>query len=287
MFGAIEAGGTKFVCAVGQDIHNIVDQLTIPTTTPEETMPQVIEFFKKYKDSLKAMGIASFGPIDINKKSETYGYVTNTPKIKWRHTDFLGWLKKEFPNVLLTWTTDVNGSAYGEYTVREDVQNLVYYTIGTGVGGGAVINGQLLQGKTHPEMGHVSVHKQHDDRFEGVCPTHGDCLEGLVSGPAIEARMGKPSKEISEDDQYWDLQAHYIAQSMLNTSLIMVPEVIILGGGVMKVPGLIEKIHEEFMELNRGYAPIDSVEDYLVLPQLGDSAAVVGCIAMAQDSLTK
>ena len=287
MFGAIEAGGTKFVCAVGQDIHNIVDQLTIPTTTPEETMPQVIEFFKKYKDSLKAMGIASFGPIDINEKSETYGYITNTPKIKWRHTDFLGWLKKEFPNVLLTWTTDVNGSAYGEYTVREDVQNLVYYTIGTGVGGGAVINGQLLQGKTHPEMGHVSVRKQHDDRFEGVCPTHGDCLEGLVSGTAVEARMGMPSKEIPEDDQYWDLQAHYIAQSMLNTSLIMVPEVIILGGGVMKVPGLIEKIHEEFMELNRGYAPINSVEDYLVLPQLGDSAAVVGCIAMAQDSLTK
>lgn len=287
MFGAIEAGGTKFVCAVGQDIHNIVDQLTIPTTTPEETMPQVIEFFKKYKDSLKAMGIASFGPIDINEKSETYGYITNTPKIKWRHTDFLGSLKKEFPNVLLTWTTDVNGSAYGEYTVREDIQNLVYYTIGTGVGGGAVINGQLLQGKTHPEMGHVSVRKQHDDTFEGVCPTHGDCLEGLVSGPAVEARMGMPSKEILEDDQYWDLQAHYIAQSMLNTSLIMVPEVIILGGGVMKVPGLIEKIRKEFMALNRGYAPIDSMEDYLVLPQLGDSAAVVGCIAMAQDSLTK
>lgn len=287
MFGAIEAGGTKFVCAVGQDIHNIVDQLTIPTTTPEETMPQVIEFFKKYKDSLKAMGIASFGPIDINEKSETYGYITNTPKIKWRHTDFLGWLKKEFPNVLLTWTTDVNGSAYGEYTVREDVQNLVYYTIGTGVGGGAVINGQLLQGKTHPEMGHVSVRKQHDDRFEGVCPTHGDCLEGLVSGPAVETRMGMPSKEIPENDNYWDLQAHYIAQSMLNTSLIMVPEVIILGGGVMKVPGLIEKIRKEFIELNRGYAPIDSTEDYLVLPQLGDSAAVVGCIAMAQDSLTK
>lgn len=287
MFGAIEAGGTKFVCAVGQDIHNIVDQLTIPTTAPEETMPQVIEFFKKYEDSLKAMGIASFGPIDINEKSETYGYITNTPKMKWRHTDFLGWLKKEFPNVKLTWTTDVNGSAYGEYTVREDVENLVYYTIGTGVGGGAVINGQLLQQKSHPEMGHVSVRKQHDDTFEGVCPSHGDCLEGLVSGPAVEARMGMPSKEIPEDDNYWDLQAHYIAQSMLNTNLIMVPEVIILGGGVMKVPGLIEKIRKEFIKLNRGYAPIDSIDEYLVLPQLGDFAAVVGCIAMAQDSLTK
>lgn len=285
MLGAIEAGGTKFVCAVGHDIDNIVDQVTIPTTTPDETMPQVLSFFKKYEGELKAIGIASFGPIDIDEKSNTYGYITNTPKLKWQNTDFLGWIKKEFPNVPLTWTTDVNGSAYGEYTVRENIANIVYYTIGTGVGGGAVINGELLQGKTHPEMGHVSVRKSEQDTFEGACPYHGDCLEGLVSGPAVEARRGKPSKEIPEDDSYWDLHANYIAQSMLNTSLITSPEVIILGGGVMKVPGLIEKIRKEFTALNNDYAPIEAVEDYLVLPQLGDQAAVVGCIAMAQDSL--
>lgn len=285
MLGAIEAGGTKFVCAVGHDIDNIVDQVTIPTTTPDETMPQVLSFFKKYEEELKAIGIASFGPIDIDEKSNTYGYITNTPKLKWQNTDFLGWIKKEFPNVPLTWTTDVNGSAYGEYTVRENIANIVYYTIGTGVGGGAVINGELLQGKTHPEMGHVSVRKSEQDTFEGACPYHGDCLEGLVSGPAVEARMGKPSKEIPEDNPYWDLHANYIAQSMLNTSLITSPEIIILGGGVMKVSGLIEKIRKEFTSLNNGYAPIESVEDYLVIPQLGDQAAVVGCIAMAQDSI--
>lgn len=285
MLGAIEAGGTKFVCAVGHDIDNIVDQVTIPTTTPDETMLQVLSFFKKYEEELKAIGIASFGPIDIDEKSNTYGYITNTPKLKWQNTDFLGWIKKEFPNVPLTWTTDVNGSAYGEYTVRENIANIVYYTIGTGVGGGAVINGELLQGKTHPEMGHVSVRKSEQDTFEGACPYHGDCLEGLVSGPAVEARRGKPSKEIPEDDSYWDLHANYIAQSMLNTSLITSPEVIILGGGVMKVPGLIEKIRKELTALNNDYAPIEAVEDYLVLPQLGDQAAVVGCIAMAQDSL--
>ena len=282
MYGAIEAGGTKFVCSVGNDKLEIIEQLTIPTVSPEETMPLVVAFFKQFEDELEAIAIGSFGPIDVKEDSETYGYITHTPKVKWRGYDFLGYIKAQFPKVETAWTTDVNASAYGEYAVREGIENLVYYTVGTGIGGGSVKNGEFIQGITHPEMGHVSVKKHADDHFEGVCPSHGDCLEGVASGPAIEKRLGISSKDIPSSDPYWDIQAYYIAQSAYNATLFLAPEVIVYGGGVMKVEGLLDKVRQQFAELNQDYVATPALDQYIVTPELEDTAATIGCFAMAK-----
>lgn len=283
MYGAIEAGGTKFVLSVGDEALEIIDQLTIPTVSPEETMPLVIEFFKQFENNLLAIGIGSFGPIDVNPESSTYGFITQTPKLKWRNYDFLGNIQKAFPNVKTAWTTDVNASAYGEYAVRDGVENLVYYTVGTGVGGGGVKQGKFVEGISHPEMGHIPVKKHADDSFDGHCPSHGDCLEGLASGPAVEARLGKSAKDVPADDPYWDIQAYYIAQSAYTTTLLLAPEMIIYGGGVMKVEGLLEKVRLAFDKLNQGYMSTPDLEKYIVSPKLEDSAATIGCFAMAKE----
>lgn len=283
MYGAIEAGGTKFVLSVGDEALEIIDQLTIPTVSPEETMPLVIEFFKQFEKKLLAIGIGSFGPIDVNPESSTYGFITQTPKLKWRNYDFLGNIQKAFPNVKTAWTTDVNASAYGEYAVRDGVENLVYYTVGTGVGGGGVKQGKFVEGISHPEMGHIPVKKHADDSFDGHCPSHGDCLEGLASGPAVEARLGKSAKDVPADDPYWDIQAYYIAQSAYTTTLLLAPEMIIYGGGVMKVEGLLEKVRLAFDKLNQGYMSTPDLEKYIVSPKLEDSAATIGCFAMAKE----
>lgn len=283
MYGAIEAGGTKFVLSVGDESLEIIDQLTIPTVSPEETMPLVIEFFKQFENNLLAIGIGSFGPIDVNPESSTYGFITQTPKLKWRNYDFLGNIQKAFPNVKTAWTTDVNASAYGEYAVRDGVENLVYYTVGTGVGGGGVKQGKFVEGISHPEMGHIPVKKHADDSFDGHCPSHGDCLEGLASGPAVEARFGKSAKDVPADDPYWDIQAYYIAQSAYTTTLLLAPEMIIYGGGVMKVEGLLEKVRLAFDKLNQGYMSTPDLEKYIVSPKLEDSAATIGCFAMAKE----
>lgn len=283
MYGAIEAGGTKFVLSVGDEALEIIDQLTIPTVSPEETMPLVIEFFKQFEKNLLAIGIGSFGPIDVNPESSTYGFITQTPKLKWRNYDFLGNIQKAFPNVKTAWTTDVNASAYGEYAVRDGVENLVYYTVGTGVGGGGVKQGKFVEGISHPEMGHIPVKKHADDSFDGHCPSHGDCLEGLASGPAVEARFEKSAKDVPADDPYWDIQAYYIAQSAYTTTLLLAPEMIIYGGGVMKVEGLLEKVRLAFDKLNQGYMSTPDLEKYIVSPKLEDSAATIGCFAMAKE----
>lgn len=180
------------------------------------------------------------------------------------------------------WTTDVNASAYGEYSVRENIDTLVYYTVGTGIGGGSVTNGKFIEGITHPEMGHVSVRRHSDDSFKGNCPSHGDCLEGLASGLAIEERLGISSEDIPASDPYWDIQAYYIAQSAYNARLFLAPEVIVYGGGVMKVEGLLYKVREQFAKLNNDYVSTPTLEQYIVAPKLEDTAATIGCFAMAQ-----
>lgn len=286
MYGAIEAGGTKFVCSVGNDNLEIIEQITIPTQSPEETMPVVVEFFKVYETELTAIGIGSFGPIDVKEDSDTYGFITKTPKIKWRDYNFLGHIQEQFPTVKTAWTTDVNAAAYGEYAVREGIENLVYYTVGTGIGGGSVKNGEFIQGITHPEMGHVSIKRHPDDHYEGNCPSHSDCLEGLACGPAIEKRLGVSTKDIPASDSYWDIQAFYIAQSAYNATLFLAPEVIVYGGGVMKVEGLLDKVRQQFKTLNRDYVQTPPLKDYIVAPELEDTAATIGCFAMAE-SLVK
>lgn len=286
MYGAIEAGGTKFVCAVSDEALNILECISIPTTKPSETMKDVFAFFDKHP--VDAIGIGSFGPIDINKNSETYGYVTNTPKLAWKDYNFVGEMKKRY-HVPIAWTTDVNAAAYGELKKGAAVgkDSCVYLTVGTGVGGGGVVNGQLLEGFGHPEMGHILVRQHPEDAYKGNCPSHGNCLEGLAAGPAIGDRMGKKAQYLSEDDSYWKIQAFYLAQAIVNYTLILSPEKIIFGGGVMKQKQLFPLIRESFKEQMNGYIPVPNLEEYIVPCALEDKAGVTGCLLLAEKELSK
>ncbi|AUX11099.1 fructokinase/branched chain amino acid--2-keto-4-methylthiobutyrate aminotransferase [Latilactobacillus sakei] len=283
LLGSIEAGGTKFVCAIGNDDYQVKDKIQIPTTTPAETLGKVVDYFKQFE--IDALGIATFGPIEVRTTSPKYGYITSTPKPGWKDTDFLGFLKKTI-DVPMSWTTDVNGSAYGEFTMatlfNEKINSLVYYTIGTGVGAGAVTNGQLVGGIGHPEMGHVLL-KRHpaDLDFAGICPFHGDCLEGLVAGPTFEARTGKKGMDVPLTDQTWDIMAYYIAQAAIQTTLTLRPNKIVFGGGVTN-PVLLDKVRVQFAELLNGYVQVPPLEQYLTMPSVpNNGSANVGNFALA------
>lgn len=282
LWGAIEAGGTKFVCSIGDQNLNIIQQISIPTQTPDETMPMVVEFFEPYLDKLKSIGIGSFGPIDIQESSQTYGYIANAPKVAWQNYNFVGYIKEHLNEIPVAWTTDVNAAAYGEMT-QIDGESLVYYTVGTGIGGGAIQRGQFIGGINHAEMGHVIVRKHLDDAYEGNCIFHGDCLEGLACGPAIEARYGIKAQDLPSDHEVWDFIAYYLAQAALMSELTLAPERIVFGGGVMKQEHMIDKIRAEFERLLNNYRPTPKLENYIVTPVLGDNAATIGCLAMAQE----
>lgn len=282
MYGAIEAGGTKFVCAVSNDQLEIKERVSIPTTTPEETLKQVFDFFDQY--TLNSIGIGSFGPIDVNEKSATYGYVTSTPKTAWKHYDFLGAVKRRY-EIPVAWTTDVNAAAYGELKKgsAQGTESCLYLTVGTGIGGGAVVDGKVLSGFGHPEMGHLLVSMHPDDDFEGVCPYHGNCLEGVAAGPAIEKRYGKKGHELAEDKKVWEIEAFYLAQALVNYTLILSPEKIILGGGVMKQAQLLPLIKKEFTKLMADYVSTPPLDEYIVAPELEDNAGITGCLLMAME----
>lgn len=289
LLGSIEAGGTKFVCAVGNEDYRIKNSIKFPTTTPEETLGQAIEYFKKFK--IEALSIASFGPIDVQYTSKTYGFITNTPKPGWKNVDFVGLLKKEL-NIPIFFTTDVNGSAFGEYTVaqlfNEKIKSLVYLTIGTGVGGGAIIDGEIVGTKGHPEMGHVYL-KRHpaDTGFEGICPFHKDCLEGLAAGPSIKARTGIAGEKVAVDDNIWDILAYYIAQAAIQQTLILRPDNIIFGGGVIS-ERLLKKVRRDFEKLNNEYIEIDDLENYIRMPRVeNNGSATLGNFALAFNELQK
>lgn len=284
MLGAIEAGGTKFVLAVSDDEFNIIERQSIPTTTLEETFEKVFEFFDQY--DVSAIGIGSFGPIDVNIKSETYGYITSTPKTAWEHTDFIGVMKERY-SVPMGWTTDVNAAALGEltYGAAKGKESCLYLTVGTGVGGGAVIKGEPVEGFGHPEMGHILVRKHPEDHFEGLCPYHGDCLEGLAAGPALEKRYGKKAQELTNNEQVWEIEAHYLAQALMSYTLTLSPEKIILGGGVMKQAQLFPLIRDKFIRLMNDYVETPDMEEYIVSPQLKDDAGITGCLILAQRAL--
>ena len=284
LLGSIEAGGTKFVCAVGNENYQIKDQTTFPTTAPEETLQKTVDYFKQF--GVDAIGIASFGPIEVRKTAPNYGFITDTPKEVWSNTDFVGFLTKTI-KVPVFFTTDVNGSAFGEYVMsqlsNEDVDSLVYYTIGTGVGGGAIINGKLVGSLGHPEMGHVKVKRHPDDLdFAGVCPFHKDCLEGLVSGPTFEARLNKSGKDVPLTDPVWDIMSYYVAQAVLQVTLILRPDKIVFGGGVTSEKFL-EKVRRDFATLLNGYVHVPPLEEYITMPEISNNgSATVGDFALAK-----
>lgn len=284
MLGAIEAGGTKFVCAVGNEKGNIIERISIPTTIPEETMPLVIDFFKKYQ--VEAIGIGSFGPIDVNRESSTYGFITSTPKPGWKNYPLVQSIKEEFM-VPVGFNTDVNAAALGEakYGAAKGLDSCLYITIGTGIGAGAVVNGTLLQGLSHPEMGHILIRRHPEDSYKGKCPFHADCLEGLAAGPAIEERWGEKGINLVDRDEVWNLEGYYIAQALMQYILIVSPKRIILGGGVMHQEQVFSYVYKYLQEMINDYVVLPELSEYIVSPGLGDNAGTVGSLLLAQQAL--
>ncbi|MBX2999439.1 MAG: ROK family protein [Caldilineaceae bacterium] len=293
LFGGIEAGGTKFVCAVGSGPDDIRAETRFPTTTPEETLGQALAFFRAQwaEHEIGAIGMASFGPVDPDPRSPTYGYVTTTPKSGWPFTDMVTPFRQEF-GLPMGFDTDVNAAALGEnrWGAAQGLDTFVYWTVGTGLGGGGMVNGRLIHGLLHPEMGHMMVTHDHErDPFPGNCPYHGDCLEGLAAGPALQARWGQRGETLPPDHEAWALEAHYLALGLVNVITIVAPQRIILGGGVMAQPGIFPLIHKEVQRLLNGYiklpAILEEINQYIVPPALGGRAGVMGAIALAQDAV--
>ncbi|NBA62566.1 MULTISPECIES: ROK family protein [Enterococcus] len=280
MYGGIEAGGTKFICAVSNQ-GEIIEKISVPTTLPEETLALVFDFFDRFE--LEAIGIGSFGPIGIDPTNERYGYVLATPKQGWRDFDFLGSIKQRY-DVPLAWTTDVNAAAYGELLkgAAQGKNSCIYLTVGTGIGGGVVLNSDILSGSAHPEMGHIMVKRHPEDNYEGTCPFHKDCLEGLAAGPSIEARTGIKGQNLPEDHPVWDIQAYYLAQALVNYTLTLAPEKIILGGGVMNQAHLLQKVREQFMTLMAGYMETPPVDEYIVQWGMPNESGIIGSLLLAE-----
>lgn len=288
LFGGVEAGGTKFVCAVGTGPNELIDIATFDTTTPDETLGRTSAFFRRHPD-LAAIGIGSFGPVDPEPESPTFGYITSTPKEGWTNTNFASRLQEEL-GVAVAFDTDVNAAALGElqWGAAQDLDTFIYLTVGTGIGGGGLSRGSRLRGLVHPEMGHLRVPRAEGDRFQGVCPYHGDCLEGMASGPAIRARTGRPPRELEPSHPAWTFQVHYLSMALVNYICVLSPERIILGGGVMNQRDLFPRIRVRVVELINGYIQADAIlkdiSSYIVPPLLGNRAGVLGAIALANEA---
>ena len=286
LLGGIEAGGTKFVCAIGYPPDNIHALEQFPTTTPWETLGCTLDFFRSQPHLPDAIGIATFGPADVRPDSESYGFITSTPKTGWSNTDLAGRIARDLQRPV-AFDTDVNGAAVGEYLwgAGQGTQNLLYLTIGTGFGGGALVNGQPVQGLVHPEMGHLILPRAKGDDFGGHCPYHGPCLEGMASGPAIKARWGIPAESLPPDHKAWEFEAHYLSLAITNLVLTLSPERVIIGGGVMQQEHLFPAIRSRVQSHLNGYVQADTIihgiDRYIVPPGLGNKAGVLGAMGLA------
>jgi fructokinase len=279
--GAIEAGGTKFVVATGNEQGKVFDRAVFATTTPAETIAHVVQWFQDHP--VERLGIGSFGPVDLNPDSPTYGSILASPKLAWQGFNYFQAFQPL--NVPITIDTDVNVCARAEAALggAVDVDSCVYLTVGTGIGGGAYVHGRTITGLQHPEMGHVPVRRHPLDDYVGGCPSHTDCLEGLASGPAIEARVGVAASALPADHTVFEIVSDYLAQALYTYALTLSPKRFILGGGVMHVDGLIAKIQTHLKRINQGYlAHIDTLEDYIIQPKLGDDVGIVGCLLLAK-----
>lgn len=293
LLGGIEAGGTKIVCAVGTGPGDLRDEIRFPTTRPDEVFAKTTEFFRAHqaKEPLGAIGIGSFGPVSLTRGRPDYGYITSTPKPGWQNADLAGTVEREL-GVPVGFDTDVNVAALGEWRwgAAQGLDTFLYITVGTGVGGGGLSNGRMMHGLIHPEMGHIPIpHDLTSDPFPGHCPFHGDCLEGLTSGPAMKARWGVPAETLSPDHPAWALEAHYLALACVNFICTLSPQRIIIGGGVGAQPQIFTKLRQEVQTLLAGYvqAPeitTDAINEYIVPPGLGSQSGVLGAIALAEQT---
>lgn len=289
LYGGVEAGGTKFVCIAGTGPQDVRHEARFPTTTPEETLGRVIEFYRDQAKTqpVKAIGVSCFGPVDLDPASPTFGYITTTPKPGWAFTDVAHYLETALKTPV-AFDTDVNGAALGEYTwgAAQGADPSLYLTIGTGIGGGGILNGGPLHGLVHPEMGHIRLpHDWQADPFPGACPYHGDCFEGMAAGPALEKRWGRRGETLPADHPAWILEAEYIAQALSTLICTLSPKRIILGGGVMQNPDLFPLIRRRVIGLLNGYvqsaAILDQIDRYIVSPGLGGRSGSLGAIALA------
>jgi fructokinase len=291
LYGAIEAGGTKFVCLVGSSPQDIRAETRFPTTTPEATLRNALEFLRSEQarqGPLSAVGIASFGPVDLHPGSATFGFITSTPKPGWANVDVAGAARVAL-GVPVGFDTDVNAAGLAEWRWggAQGLDSVLYLTVGTGIGGGGLMDGRLLHGLVHPEMGHIRIpHDLQADPFPGVCPFHGDCLEGLACGPAIKARWHQPAEELPPDHPAWPLEARYLALALVNFICTLSPRRVVIGGGVMSNPQLLPMIRTHVVELLNNYvrAPevVEQIDEYIIAPALGGRAGVLGGLALAE-----
>lgn len=293
ILAGIEAGGTKFICGVGDDSGNVIEKVRFETHTAAQTMPKVYDFLKAMhqKYTIEAVGIGCFGPIDPNPESDQYGYITQTPKAGWQNFDMVSSIG-QIIDVPIGFDTDVNAAALGEYYWGNavDLTDFLYLTIGTGIGGGGMVNGQLIHGSMHPEMGHILMPIDREkDHFAGICPYHHTCLEGMASGPAIETRWQVSSALVlPADHPAWQLEADYLAHALVNFILILSPQRIIMGGGVMKQLQLFPAIQRRVCQYLAGYIQnqcINQIDQYIVPPGLESNAGLVGALALAKRAL--
>lgn len=279
MFGAVEAGGTKIVCGIGTSPRDL-QTIQIPTRGPEDTLPRILEFLRGA--NIKAVGIGSFGPICTDRHSPMWGHITSTPKPGWQNCDLAGAIARAL-GVPVGFDTDVNAAALGEarWGAARGVSDFLYLTVGTGIGGGAVAAGEVIHGVSHPEMGHIRVpHDLQADPYPGCCPYHGDCLEGLASGPALRARWGKPAAQLPPDHPAWKLEAHYLALAVVNFICTLSAKRVILGGGVMSQSHLFPLVREAAARLMGGYLELPEI----VPPELGGRAGVCGALVLAESA---
>lgn len=290
LVGGIEAGGTHCKCVIGTPGGDIVSSASFSTTTPDQTIAQVLDFFTQSPHRIEALGIAHFGPVDIDLKSPGFGRILKAPKQGWSDVDVVGRYRSVL-QVPVAFQSDVNAAAIGEATLGAGcgLSNFVYVTVGTGIGGGVMINGRLLHDARHPEIGHMLVGRHHlIDTYAGCCPFHQDCLEGLASGPALKGRWGIAGENLGPDHPAWALQAHYLATLCVNLANFYVPEKIIFGGGVMQRPFLPAMILERYLVLMQGYMQLitaDADNDFIVASPLQGNAATRGALLMAGQAL--
>lgn len=293
LYGGIEAGGTKFICAVGTDVDHIQAKIRVDTTVPEETFRRCMQFFRRAQEEfgpISALGIASFGPLNPNPHSHGYGCITTTPKKGWNNTDFMGYFHRAL-GVPVGFDTDVTGSALGEgrWGAAQGLRDFMYITVGTGIGGGIISNGRVVHGLVHPEVGHILIRKDDTkDPFPGNCPYHHDCLEGLSSGVAMQDRWKVDVSQLPSDHPAWELESDYLAQAVTSFVLLCSPERIILGGGVMKQEFLFPMIRKKVLQLLNGYvqheAILQHIDEYIVPPKLGDLSGVSGAFVLAEQA---
>ena len=290
ILGGIELGGTKMVCAIGNENGEVLDRYVVPTTEPKETLDKLLDYFKD--KNIDSLGVGSFGPIDLNKQSSTYGYITTTPKPGWANIDVVGAFKSL--NVPIGFDTDVNAACLGEvtYGAGKGIDSVIYGTIGTGIGFGVYLDGRLVHGLMHTETGHMLLTKHELDKdFHGPCPYHDNCFETLASGPSIEKRYGKKAEYLQDNEDVWKLESYYIGQALCNCVMCYSPKKIILGGGVMHNKLLFELVREETLKNINGYIKkeeiLTDIDNYIVFPELGDNSGILGAMELGRLELNR